>query len=852
MMKRNLMMRKSLVALLFISCVTTGFAQGETLKKIVATAPLEIPSPLNVDSVKQQKNAFSAEDLLKLGLTIPEQEGFNQKYNADADGFFRVGKAAKGATVQLFAFYVRGDRYGKLKVKVMTPDLAELFVDGKSVETKTTSEEGRKEAKELSTTLTPYPETNRVVIKLLRPADAKTEPALKIALERDSTDGKDMQWRVWESGKRPIELDDAIKGKRVYNTEISPKGNYVLLTYTYSHGETSTYPKELYSIKTGRRVTIASNNDKYALGWMPKSERLFYLSKEDGDVAKLITIDPETLEEKTLASDVPYEWVTFSPDEKALFYSKGDEPKKTEDVYRMQTVTDRTGGPVPLTFIYRYDLATGLTRQLTSGDRTATLNDIARDGRSILFSISDETITEQPFAVTSYYRLDLNTMRTDTLCKRDAHATEAWFSPDGRKVLFLGAPEAFGGIGLNVGEGQTANSFDVQAYLMDVATKKVEPLTRDFNPSISKAKWSGDGRTIYFEVADEDHVYVYAYDVAAKKFNRMPSEEDVVNAFDIADQAPVMAYTGESLMNSTRAYVYNMNTKKTTRIADPYAAHLAQLKLQPVKDWNFTNSDGQEIKGFYYLPPDFDPNKKYPMIVFYYGGTLPNARYFGGRYPMHVYASLGYVVYELQPSGAIGFGQKFSALHVNAWGKRSSDDIIEGTRKFIADHPFVDGKKVGCIGASYGGFMTMYLQTRTDLFAAAVSHAGISSIAGYWGEGYWGYSYSTAASAGSYPWNNKALYVDQSPLFNADKINTPILLINGTSDTNVPPGQSVQMYVALKILGKPVELVQVKGEDHFIMDYNKRVKWTRSILAFFDRWLKNQPAWWDSMYAPKP
>ena len=852
MMKRNLMMRKSLVALLFISCVTTGFAQGETLKKIVATAPLEIQSPLNVDSVKQQKNAFSAENLLKLGLTIPEQEGFNQKYDADADGFFRVGKAAKGATVQLFAFYVRGDRYGKLKVKVMTPDLAELFVDGKLVETKTTSEEGRKEAKELSTTLTPYPETNRVVIKLLRPAEAKTESALKIALERDSIDGKDMQWSVWENGKRPIELDDVIKGKRVYNTEMSPKGNYVLLTYTYSHGETSTYPKELYSIKTGRRVTIASNNDKYALGWMPKSERLFYLSKEDGNVAKLITIDPETLEEKVLARDVPYEWVTFSPDEKALFYSKGDEPKKTEDVYRMQTVTDRTGGPVPLTFIYRYDLGTGLTTQLTSGDRTATMHDVTRDGRYLLFSISDETITEQPFAVTAYYRLDLQTMRTDTLCKRDAHASEAWFSPDGRKVLFLGAPEAFGGIGLNVDKGQTANSFDVQAYLMDVATKKVEPLTRDFNPSISKAKWSGDGRTIYFEVADEDHVYVYAYDLTTKKFNRMPSEEDVVNAFDIANQAPVMAYTGEGLMNSTRAYVYNMNTKKTTRIADPYAAHLAQLKLQPVKDWNFTNSDGQEIKGFYYLPPDFDPNKKYPMIVFYYGGTLPNARYFGGRYPMHVYASLGYVVYELQPSGAIGFGQKFSALHVNAWGKRSSDDIIEGTRKFIADHPFVDGKKVGCIGASYGGFMTMYLQTRTDLFAAAVSHAGISSIAGYWGEGYWGYSYSTAASAGSYPWNNKALYVDQSPLFNADKINTPILLINGTSDTNVPPGQSVQMYVALKILGKPVELVQVKGEDHFIMDYNKRVKWTRSILAFFDRWLKNQPAWWDSMYAPKP
>ena len=427
MMKKNLMMCKMQVALLLASCVTAGFAQGETLKKISATAPLEVRAPLMVDPAKDSKEAFGADKLLKLGLTIPRQAGFTQKYDADADGFFHVGKVTQGASVQLLSFYVRGDRYGNVKVTVTTPDLAELFVNGQSVATKTTSEDGRKEAKELSATLTPYPETDRVVVKLLRPAGAKSEPVIKVVLEPDSTE-KNMKLSTWESGKRPIELNDAIKGKRVYDTKVSPKGNYVLLTYTYSHGETSTYPKELYSIKTGRRVTIAPNNDKYALGWMPKSERLFYLSKDDNEVAKLITIDPETLEEKVLARDVPYEWVTFSPDEKALFYSKGDEPKKTEDVYRMQTVTDRTGGAVPLTFIYRYDLGTGLTTQLTFGDRTATMHDVTRDGRYMLFSISDETITEQPFAVTAYYRLDLQTMRTDTLCPRDAHATEASFS----------------------------------------------------------------------------------------------------------------------------------------------------------------------------------------------------------------------------------------------------------------------------------------------------------------------------------------------------------------------------------------------------------------------------------------
>jgi len=155
------------------------------------------------------------------------------------------------------------------------------------------------------------------------------------------------------------------------------------------------------------------------------------------------------------------------------------------------------------------------------------------------------------------------------------------------------------------------------------------------------------------------------------------------------------------------------------------------------------------------------------------------------------------------------------------------------------------------MGASYGGFMTMLLTTRTDIFAAAIAHAGISDISSYWGDGYWGYLYSAAASANSFPWNNRRLYVDQSPLFHADKVNTPLLLILGDKDTNVPPGESIQMYTALKLLGKPVELVEVAGQDHHIVDYKKRIVWQKTILAWFDKWLKNQPDWWKDLYPKK-
>ena len=144
--------------------------------------------------------------------------------------------------------------------------------------------------------------------------------------------------------------------------------------------------------------------------------------------------------------------------------------------------------------------------------------------------------------------------------------------------------------------------------------------------------------------------------------------------------------------------------------------------------------------------------------------------------------------------------------------------------------------------------MTQYLQTMTDIFAAAISHAGISDHTSYWGNGYWGYSYSEVSMAESYPWSNPDLYVKQSPLYNAHKITTPILFLHGDEDTNVPPAESIQMFTALKLLGKDTALVEVSGQNHHILDFDKRQKWQDTIFAWFAKYLQDNPQWWDSLY----
>ncbi|MDR1332448.1 MAG: prolyl oligopeptidase family serine peptidase [Tannerella sp.] len=815
------------------------------MTKLYGTAPLEVVEPVSVDTVNADGKKMTAEELLKLRLNVPPQTAFIKEYEADTAGFFRTETIEGKTSVQLFSFYVSAGAYGKAKVEATSPGMLELYVDDQLAASKKTTEESPSQAKDVSVELNPYPGANRVVIKLL--AKSAQEATLKIKV----TDERACSTRnltVTESPGRRMTLDDAIKGRRVSDISISSKGNYILISYTDNQGERSYALTELYTVKSGRRVWIDKNRQKQQLQWMPASEQLCYISK-DGTKANLVSIHPETLEEAVIACDVPDERITFAPNEKALYYTKSPSPRgeKDGDVFRLHTLTDRSGRKPAHAFIYRYDLATGQTRQLTFGSHATYLNDISRDGRFVLFSISDETVTERPFSRQSMFRLNVETMQVDTLWKNEKYTSGADFSPDGRKILITGSAEAFDGIGLDIGEGQTANLYDTQAFIMDLETKRIDPVTKKFDPAVQQGRWHDNG-LIYLKVEDKDRVNIYSYRLSDGKFTVLPLPEDVVEQFDVALSAPVMVYYGVSVSNSTRAYLMPLKSNTSVRIADPYGEHLEELTLGEVKDWNFVNSDGVEIKGYYFLPPGFDANKKYPVIVNYYGGTSPIEKRFESRYPMHVYAALGYVVYVLQPSGATGFGQKFSALHVNTWGIRSSDDIIEGTTKFIETHPFVDRTKIGCIGASYGGFMTMYLQTRTDLFAAAVSHAGISSISSYWGEGYWGYSYSAAASADSYPWNNRELYVEQSPLFHADKINTPILLLHGTVDTNVPPGESIQMYTALKILGKTAELIQVEGENHHILDYAKRLKWNESIFAWFERWLKEDASWWEELY----
>lgn len=839
------MKKKYLVLALLLSISHWLVAQNTiTLQKLNATTPIEFKMPIMMDSINLKGKKFEAKDLLATEIQLPIQSDYHNMVDA-MDDVILLEKPIADYQIQFLAFQLISDRYAKATIKITSPTMLELYANDKKEGTKSTEEDNFESAKSLSKEVTLLPnQSQQIIIKYLSTPKTKKESNLKVEV----TAGKkfnNANLSLSYDGKRFTNVKDGLEGVRATITKTSPKGDYALISYRSvdKEGKARTFT-ELRNIKSGVTVNLGTQ----IVNWMPKSNRYYYLQKYATDL-QLVSVDPSTMEETILARNIPMGSFSFSPDETFLIYydsEKNDERKG--DLKLLLSPEDRQPNYLNRSYLSKYDLKTGVKQRLTYGKLSTSFNDISADSRYIIYSCSQEKLTERPFRTSSLYKLDLMTMSIDTLWKDEKFISRAKFSPDASKLIVTGGAEAFGGIGLNIKEGQTANSYDTQAFIYDINTKHVEPITKNFNPAIKTAYWNKTDNLIYLLTIDRDCEPVYTYNPKNNKFNKLDMPEDVINNFSIASNANLATYVGKSITNPVKTYSFDIKSGKATLLDDSTAPFMSTIKLGEVKDWSFTASDGTTIEGFYHLPPNFDPTKKYPMIVYYYGGTTPTPRTFEHPYSMHNFAALGYVVYTIQPSGAIGYGQEFAARHVNAWGKRTAEDIIEGTKQFVKEHSFVNGDKIGCVGASYGGFMTMYLQTQTDLFAAAISHAGISSISSYWGEGYWGYTYSSGASANSYPWNNKELYVEQSPLFNADKINTPILFTHGTVDTNVPIGESIQMYTALKILGKPAEFIQVKEENHGVAAFKKRIEWSYSMYAWFDKWLKDQPEWWDSLY----
>lgn len=840
-----------------------------SIDRWLTLGPVAIPLP----AFAEEDDEISGGEVTAKELLQDEQIGLPEVWPAAGDGVVWVeGRSlpwtAGDGPVTLeaggeiphvahLAVYVETGRFLKPKLVVESPGLLRVWVDGEQVAEKTAAGEGEASAE------VPLP-TGRhlVLVKAVRPpaeagddeeTDGEGSAAWTVSARWEVDEAHRDELTLGTSPRHGIVLSDLLDVDQISALDVSPDGRHVALEM-----QNPTVPAdfretwmEIRRVSDGAVVrSLRGSPEPSGFAWGPDGA-FGYVTRKNGKATLWIGDLDEGGVEALLEDVENFGGFRFDPDGVSVLYSVSREGKDDDrGVKRLRSPQDRWAGYRSKSELHQVTIADGARRQLTAGALGVDLQDVSDDGRRILVSRTRHTL-ERPFSVTDLYELDL---RAETLEPRKIREitwmNQATYAPDGERILIHAGPSALGGSGVAVPDAVIPNEYEGELYFLGLDGEDVDPITRDFDPAVDEAVWTASG-DLLLRVTEGSFGRLYRFRPADGTFERLETGVDVVEALDAAEHGPVALFRGSSATEPPRLRVLSLASSDLRTLLVPSEATYERVDFARVEDFDFEAEDGTVIPGRVYYPPDFDPSETYPLLVYYYGGVVPTERSFGGRYPKNWWAAQGYVVYVLQPSGAVGFGQERAARHVNDWGKRTGAEILRGVERFLEAHPFVDPERVGCFGGSYGGFMTMYLITESDMFSAAISHAGISSISSYWGEGWWGYLYSAVAGADSYPWNRPDLYVEQSPLFRADQVETPLLLLHGMDDPNVPPGESDQMYVALSLLGQDVEYVRIDGEAHWILTYPKRVLWWETIIAWFDKHLKDEPELWDHLWKGK-
>jgi dipeptidyl aminopeptidase/acylaminoacyl peptidase len=249
-------------------------------------------------------------------------------------------------------------------------------------------------------------------------------------------------------------------------------------------------------------------------------------------------------------------------------------------------------------------------------------------------------------------------------------------------------------------------------------------------------------------------------------------------------------------------------------------------------------ASGNKIQGWVLRPPGFRKNSKYPSILEIHGG--PRVQY--GNFFMHEFyylAAQGYVVHFCNPRGGQGYGEAHSKSIWRNWGTVDYDDLMAWT-DYVRRKPYIDGRRMGVTGGSYGGYMTNWIIGKTDRFKAAVTQRSVSNLISMWGSSDFNWVFQDEIN-GRPPWAGLDDYWRQSPMKHIGKATTPTLVIHSEQDLRCAIEQGEQVFVALKRLGVETEMVRFPDEPHGLSRggrTDRRVDRLKHILRWFDRYLK--------------
>ena len=259
--------------------------------------------------------------------------------------------------------------------------------------------------------------------------------------------------------------------------------------------------------------------------------------------------------------------------------------------------------------------------------------------------------------------------------------------------------------------------------------------------------------------------------------------------------------------------------------------------MQPVEPFWFAGAEGTQVQGFLVKPPNFDPQKKYPVKFLIHGG--PQGQWgdeWTYRWNAELMAANGYVVITINPRGSTGYGQKFIDEINGDWGGKPYVDLMNGLDYAEKTFPFIDKDRECALGASYGGYMINWILGHTNRFKCLVSHDGMFNAESAYGstEELWFNEWEFKGT----PWSDREMYRKWSPHLYATAFKTPTLVVHGQLDYRLDVSEGFQLFTTLQRLNVPSKMLYFPDEGHWVLKPQNSQMWYQTVGAWVDQWLK--------------
>lgn len=641
-----------------------------------------------------------------------------------------------------------------------------------------------------------------------------------------------------------LSLDLYLEWEQVADPQISPDGSQIVFTRRWVDKINDRWESSLW-IMNADGSKLRKLTDGSSPRWSPDGTRLAYLAQGEPRGTQIFVrwMDAEGATTQITRVDKAPSGLAWSPDGKSIAFTMlvpkeerwsiklPARPEGAKWVPDPRIVTwldyrqDRQGfTDEGYRHIFVVPATGGTPRQLTDGDWNHSDPAWTPDGSRILFTSLRTEDADYAWRESEIYAVTVATGRIEQLTRRRGPDLNPVPSPDGKTIAYTGYDFT--------DDTYIAN----RLYLMNSDGSNPREIAVGLDRSPQDLTWAPDNSGVYFTAEDQGYVNLYFAPVAGPA-RKVTDGKQVLSLSSMTARGLAVG-TLASAYEPGDVVSFDVKRPQFTKLTEVNADVLAGKTLGAVEEIWYPSVDNYRIQGWIIKPPDFDPAKKYPLILTIHGG--PHAMYTGAfNFAWQEHAANGYVVLYTNPRGSTGYGSAFGNAIKNAYPGKDFDDLMAGVDTVIR-RGYVDERNLFVYGCSGGGVLTAWIVGHTNRFTAASSNCPVINWLSFVGTTDSPNWYRNFAKL---PWEDPTEHLRRSPLMYVGNVTTPTMLMTGELDLRTPIPQTEEFYQALKLRKVPTAMIRFKEEWHGTSSRPSNFLRTQLYLrSWFERWAKKDGA----------